>query len=360
MWRKIGEILASLVAMALIIAYLCYASMLTQKVRKELCVKEIIISFDNGSERHRFATIEDISKQLARGNFNVKGKAVDRVDVLSIAQAIAKNSYVKDVDVYTTCLGNLYIEIEQHTPVLRLLSGGYNCYITASGEVFRSPSGAACHTPVVTGSFRPIFRPDFEGSIVDHYAKLIASEDKEVASLNKEISVSKQAYRSCIERMRQLEKSKRRKLFEKEESYQQRLVGIESDKKKCQQQRAQLRAEREQLQKKKQRVLQRKAKLINGRNDLLCLIGFVDQIKQDSYWGEEITQFDIRRNSLGEISLRLMPRSGDFMVEFGTLVDRDVKLAKLRKFYDDGLSHIGFSYYKTIDVRYEKQVICTN
>lgn len=360
MWRKIGEIVVSLVAMALIIAYLCYASMLTKKVRKELFIKEIVISFDNGSERHRFATTDDVRKQLARSNLNVQGTAIDCVDKLKIACEIAKNSYVKDVDVYATCLGTLYIDIEQHTPVLRMLSGGYNCYITASGEVFRSPSGAACHTPVVTGSFRPIFRPDFEGSIVDHYAKLLASEDKEVAMLNKDISVSKQAYRSCVERIRQLEKSKRRKLFEKEDSYQQRLVGIEKEKKQCQQKRAQLRAEREQLQKKKQRVLQRKAKLINGRNDLLCLIGFVDQIKQDSYWSEEITQFDIRRNSLGEISLRLMPRSGDFMVEFGTLADRDVKLAKLRKFYNEGLSHIGLSYYKTIDVRYEKQVICTN
>ena len=88
-------------------------------------------------------------------------------------------------------------------------------------------------------------------------------------------------------------------------------------------------------------------------------MGFVDQIGQDSHWNEEITQFDIRSNSLGEISMRMLPRSGDFAIEFGTLSDRDVKLAKLRKFYDKGLSHIGHSYYKSVDVRFDKQVICT-
>jgi hypothetical protein len=359
MWRKIGEIVASLVAMAVVVAYLCYASMLTKEVRKELCVKEIAISFDNGSEKHRFATVADIRKQLSHGGFDVKGKVVDGVNLWQIAQLLAKNSYVKDVDVYATCSGTLYIDIEQHTPVMRLLSGGYNCYITAEGEVFRSPDGAACHTPVVTGSFRPLFRQNFEGSITDYYAKLIAAEDMEVAALNKDISKSKQEYRACAERLKQLKDDGRRKIFESEDSYQHRLAGIEQERKTTIQKSLKLRAEREQLQKKKQRVLKDKAKLINGRNDLLCLIDFVGRIREDSYWGGEITQFDIRTNSYGEISLRLLPRSGDFMVEFGTLTDRDSKLAKLQKFYDEGLSHIGLGYYKTIDVRYDKQVICT-
>ncbi|MBR0339761.1 MAG: hypothetical protein IIX40_06150 [Alistipes sp.] len=359
MWRKIGEIVASLVAMAVVIAYLYYASMLTTQVRKEQSVTEVVISFDKGSEKHRFATEEKIRRQIAQGGFKVEGNNIDRTDVVGIAQLIAKNSYVKDVDVYTTCTGRLYVDIEQHTPVLRLLSGGYNCYITAEGEVFRSPNGAACHTPVVTGSFRPMFKADFEGSIAGYYAKLIASEDKDVALLNKQISESKHNYRSCVERIRQLGKSRRRRFLEDDESLKLRRVGIDKEIKVEENNLAKLRAELRQLQGKKQRVLQRKARLMKSCNDILCLVSFVDQIGQDSYWNEEITQFDIRSNSLGEISMRMLPRSGDFAIEFGTLSERDVKLAKLRKFYDKGLSHIGHSYYKSIDVRFDKQVICT-
>ena len=320
---------------------------------------EVVISFDKGSEKHRFATEEKIRRQIAQGGFKVEGNNIDRTDVVGIAQLIARNSYVKDVDVYTTCSGRLYVDIEQHTPVLRLLSGGYNCYITAEGEVFRSPNGAACHTPVVTGSFRPIFKADFEGSIAGYYAKLIASEDKDVALLNKQISESKHSYRSCVERIRQLGKSRRRRFLEDDESLKLRRVGIDKEIKVEENNLAKLRAELRQLQGKKQRVLQRKARLMKSCNDILCLVSFVDQIGQDSYWNEEITQFDIRSNSLGEISMRMLPRSGDFAIEFGTLSERDVKLAKLRKFYDKGLSHIGHSYYKSIDVRFDKQVICT-
>ena len=63
--------------------------------------------------------------------------------------------------------------------------------------------------------------------------------------------------------------------------------------------------------------------------------------------------------SLGDITLRLVPRSGNFIIEFGTIDNGEQKLSKLQRFYDEGLSSIGWSEYKKIDVRYDKQVICT-
>ena len=57
--------------------------------------------------------------------------------------------------------------------------------------------------------------------------------------------------------------------------------------------------------------------------------------------------------------MRLVPRSGNFIIEFGTLANYEEKLEKLRKFYDKGLSHIGWEHYRKVDVRYDKQVICT-
>ena len=94
-------------------------------------------------------------------------------------------------------------------------------------------------------------------------------------------------------------------------------------------------------------------------DDFVNLINFVSQVEEHSFWGAEVVQFVADKNSLGEISLRLMPRSGDFVIEFGTLADGDAKLEKLEKFYDGGLVHIGWESFKIIDVRYDKQVICT-
>ena len=41
------------------------------------------------------------------------------------------------------------------------------------------------------------------------------------------------------------------------------------------------------------------------------------------------------------------------------VAERDEKLEKLRNFYDTGLSHLGWDRYRIVDLRYKKQVICT-
>ena len=100
-------------------------------------------------------------------------------------------------------------------------------------------------------------------------------------------------------------------------------------------------------------------KLQKNYDDFANLINFVSSIREDSFWGAEVVQFVADTTLLGAISLRLVPRSGNFVIEFGTLDDSAEKLEKLERFYDAGLSHIGWDKYRVVDVRYKKQVICT-
>ena len=51
-------------------------------------------------------------------------------------------------------------------------------------------------------------------------------------------------------------------------------------------------------------------------------------------------------------------RSGRFAVLFGRLEDVERKFDKLLRFYRSGLSSIGWSEYRTIDIRYNDQVVC--
>ena len=106
--------------------------------------------------------------------------------------------------------------------------------------------------------------------------------------------------------------------------------------------------------------MQKRQKKLNERyNDFTNLINFVTKVEEDSFWGAEIVQFVADTISTGEISLRLIPRSGDFIIEFGTLADGEHKLEKLQEFYDKGLSRMGWDRFRIVDVRYDKQVICT-
>ena len=94
--------------------------------------------------------------------------------------------------------------------------------------------------------------------------------------------------------------------------------------------------------------------------DFTNLINFVSKVGRDPFWSAEVVQFVADTTYMGEISLRLIPRSGNFEIVFGTLENSDDKLAKLYKFYDKGLPHVGWERYKVVDVRYDKQIICRN
>ena len=60
----------------------------------------------------------------------------------------------------------------------------------------------------------------------------------------------------------------------------------------------------------------------------------------------------------GALEVELTPRSGRFAVLFGRLEDVERKFDKLLRFYRSGLSSIGWSEYRTIDIRYNDQVVC--
>ena len=55
----------------------------------------------------------------------------------------------------------------------------------------------------------------------------------------------------------------------------------------------------------------------------------------------------------------LVPRTGSHTVIFGSPDDAEEKLAKLLTFYRRGLRNIGWEEYRTINVKYKEQVVCT-
>ena len=359
MWRKIGEIAVLSVAIALIALYIYYASKFAQEHRDNQRVERVEITLNNGSDRLQFTTPDEVRKQLSEGGLELEGVLVDSVDAVGVERFLLQNSYVKDAEVYVTYFGDAHIEIQQHVPVMRLLCGGYNCYVTAEGVVFGSPKGASCLTQVVTGNYRPLFPLDYEGVVSEYHNSLLQKEAAKIAAIRDELTSANEACKECDKRKSRLRKQRRRKSSENKSEYRQRLVGLEKDIVACTREYDELKAQRTKIQQKLQRAEQAKERLQAQCNDFMNLISFVAKVKGNSHWSSEVTQVEASTTSTGEISLRLVPRSGDFTIEFGTLADSDAKLSKLQKFYDKALSHIGRGYYKMIDARFDKQIICT-
>ena len=359
MWRKIVRVIGFVMAVALIAAYICYASHLAQEHRSLQKVDEVIISVSDSTETRQFTTSSNIRKLLEKNILNIDDELIDNVDAVGISDCISKRGFIRDVDVYVTYSGKVYIDVEQQEPILRLLCNGMNSYVTEDYDIFRSPQNSAYYTAVVTGSYITHFPRTYEGNILDYYDDQLAKEDAKFASLAYRFDSLRVRQRNCQEQRSKLRKSSRKRRLEREENHKQRVVGVLQEMSKCDKELAVLSAKKERTKQKQREIEANKKKLQKSCDDFTNLINFVSQIKEHSFWSAEIVQFVADVTTTGVITLRLVPRSGDFIIVFGTLDNSEEKLSKLQQFYDKGLSSIGWNEFKKIDVRYDKQVICT-
>ncbi len=82
-------------------------------------------------------------------------------------------------------------------------------------------------------------------------------------------------------------------------------------------------------------------------------------VEKDDFWRSEIVQIVVAKGPDGAPEIELVPRTGSHTVIFGSPDDAEEKLAKLLTFYRRGLRNIGWEEYRTINVKYKEQVVCT-
>jgi len=78
-------------------------------------------------------------------------------------------------------------------------------------------------------------------------------------------------------------------------------------------------------------------------------------LRKDPFWDAQIVQIFVKPN--GEWIL--VPRVGDYEIEFGLPNDVEDKLTRLKLFYEKALPKAGWEKYSSINVKYRKQIICT-
>jgi len=88
------------------------------------------------------------------------------------------------------------------------------------------------------------------------------------------------------------------------------------------------------------------------KKGILKMAGFVNT---DEFWRAQIEQIFVQEN--GE--LLLVPQVGDYLIEFGTPEDFELKFRNLKAVYQQGFRNLGWNRYKTISVKYRNQVVCT-
>jgi cell division protein FtsQ len=80
-----------------------------------------------------------------------------------------------------------------------------------------------------------------------------------------------------------------------------------------------------------------------------------EYVRTHEFWNAQIEQIYI--NAAGE--MELIPRVGNQTILFGDEREMDKKFEKLYTFYKEGLSKTGWNQYKTINVTFKDQVVCS-
>jgi cell division protein FtsQ len=78
-------------------------------------------------------------------------------------------------------------------------------------------------------------------------------------------------------------------------------------------------------------------------------------LQENRFWREQIEQIHVTPKK----EMILVPRIGNHLIELGRADNLDGKLDKLKRFYKEGLNKVGWNKYKTLNIEFDKQVICT-
>lgn len=78
-------------------------------------------------------------------------------------------------------------------------------------------------------------------------------------------------------------------------------------------------------------------------------------INQHDFWNAQIQQLHIAKNG----DIELIPVVGNHTIIFGNAQKIENKFEKLWLFYSEGLKNKNWNIYKTINLKYKNQIVCT-
>lgn len=96
---------------------------------------------------------------------------------------------------------------------------------------------------------------------------------------------------------------------------------------------------------------------INAKKDsyLHALYPMIRFLEKDDFYRAQIEQIYVKQH--GEIEL--IPKIGNHCIVFGPVDNYEQKLNKLFVFYKQGMKQVGWNRYKTINLKFNNQVVCS-
>lgn len=343
--------------------YLLLAGIVAARGRAARTVQRVEIEVVDSTSRGCLVSTMRVREWIGRSGIPTIGTALDAVDLRGIERLIARNGFVKEAVARVDYSGVLRVRISQREPLLRLMTDGVNSYVTADGYVFAAPKASSLYVPVVTGDYRLPFPKDYAGDVRACMEREIAESEARIAALEKE---KYPFYRQEIEIERRLTELRRRRVrqgwLERATDFERRVAELREEKsvlrRRYRYEARKVQEEIDRLGRRQEEERERQKKLTENYEDFAKLLTFVESVESDAFWRSEVVQIIARTTPGGALEVDLVPRSGRHIVRFGRIEEPRRKFGKLLRFYEGGLSRIGWDEYRTIDIRYDDQVVC--
>ncbi len=366
MWQKVGNIVLVTLLWAAVAAYMGYAGWLAHMHRTRQTVVGVDVRIVDSTANDRLVTSRRVREWIARSGIPTIGVPMKDANIAGVRRLIEKNGFIERANVYVTWNGVMHIDISQRNPVMRIIAKGHDMYVTADGFVFPAPEESALYVPVVSGDYVPFIPRGFEGYASDLLARLRGESALRMGGWASDRMKLKQRDRAEVKLINSRRTDRfRRKWgwFENAERYAERKEAFYTIRNRYVEEH---RAIRRSIADSLKRISlaeerERGRMLMQERmyDDLCGLTRFVERFSDDAFWSGEIVQTELSRSEAGEMEAVLIPRSGDFRIDFGALDNPEPRFDRLMRFYRKGLGSAGWDKYRIINVRYNNQVVCT-
>lgn len=362
MLKKIAKFSVHLMLWVLLIATVVWAARLSKSYKESALVSSTEIEVIGGGSNPLISS-EDISLWLKEQGVHPDGLLLSKVDIASIEGVVGTHNAVARVNVYLGYNGCVKVDVEQREPIARLRVSGYDMYLTEDGYVLPAKGCNAAHVKVITGDYKPLFGSSYAGSVAMIVRDSIASLERYVAELEASKIPHFKRHSENDKALRDVKRSApKRSIFDSKEKF----AIIEKDfmerkSKATEEHNINSRLINEDIaaiERAIDEALALKRSLMKQADEFDAMVTMLRHIVGDSFLSADVTQIVATGGRRGALQIAIIPRSVNATVDLGTAENLERKLATLRRFYDKGLSRIGWDKYSKISLRYDGQVVC--
>jgi cell division protein FtsQ len=112
----------------------------------QLLCNRIIIEISDSTDV-KFVTSEDVRSMITDSDIDIQGYPLLEINSRRLEAILENNPYIENTEAYTTINGDLFVDVEQRRPILRVMPGGRRgYYIDTNGEFLPLSSS---YTPMV-------------------------------------------------------------------------------------------------------------------------------------------------------------------------------------------------------------------